>query len=101
MTGFRWTDSTGATVELGEARAIEAEAAALTAKIDRLFREVDMLTGNAKEQKRREIGRAAERLDQLKADADRWNGHVERCAGSLQGNAAGDGLSGEDIRESS
>ena len=77
MTGFRWTDATGAEVELDEPSAIEAEAASLAADIDQLFREADTLTGDAKEEKRREIRKAKECLDRLKGDAERWNRHVE------------------------
>ena len=39
-------------------------------RVDWLFREVDLLTGEAKAQKRREIRKAIERLDHLKADAE-------------------------------
>lgn len=77
MSGFRWTDATGTTVELDEPHAIQAEAAELTMRVDRLFREVDLLTGEAKAQKRREIRKAMERLDHLRADAERWNSYVE------------------------
>ena len=87
MTGFLWTDATGAEVELDEPRAIEAEADVLAADIDRLFREVGTLTGEAKEESRREIRRTTERLDRLKGDAERWNRHVElearECANAL------------------
>ena len=72
-----WTDASGAEVELDEPRAIEAEAAALAADIDRLFREVGTLTGEGKEESRREIRKATERLDRLKGDAERWNRQVE------------------------
>ena len=48
LSGFRWTDATGTTVELDEPHAIQAEAAELTMRVDRLFREVDLLTGEAK-----------------------------------------------------
>ena len=77
MTGFRWTDATGSTVELYDPRAIQAEAAELTMRVDRLFREADLLTGEAKAQKRREIRKAMERLDHLRADAERWDSYVE------------------------
>lgn len=80
MTGFQWTDAFGATVALDGPRAIEAEAAELTAKTDQLFREVAMLSGEAKEQGRRELRRAAGRLNQLNRDAERWNTHVALAA---------------------
>lgn len=78
MTGFLWTDATGAEVELDEPSAMQAEVAELDTTIDRLFREVSMLTGEGKERKRRELHTALTRHNQLKMDIDRWNEHVEQ-----------------------
>lgn len=78
MTGFRWTDATGAEVELDEPSAMQAEVAELDTTLDRLFREVSMLTGEGKERKRRELHTALTRHNQLKMDIDRWNEHVEQ-----------------------
>ena len=80
MTGFKWTDGTGAEVELDGPRAMDAEKAELNTTIARLFREVGMLTGEGKERKRRELRSALIRRNQLKIDIDRWNEHVEQGA---------------------
>lgn len=80
MTGFQWTDATGAEVELDGPSAMEAEKAELRTTIDRLFREVSMLTGEGRERKRRELRTALIRRNQLKMDIDRWNEHVEQGA---------------------
>lgn len=77
MTSFQWIDASGVTLILDTSDQIQVEAGELAAKIDRLFREVDMLAGDAKDRKRREIHTAAARLDQLKADAKRWNDYIE------------------------
>ena len=78
MTGFRWTDATGAEVELDDPSAMQAEVAELETTINRLFREVSLLTGEGKEGKRHELRTALTRRNQLKADIDRWNKHVEQ-----------------------
>ena len=80
MTGFRWTDATGAEVELDGPSAMQAEVTELDTTIDRLFREVSMLTGDGEERKRRELRSALIRHNQLKMDIDRWNEHVEQGA---------------------
>ena len=80
MTGFLWTDATGAEVELDGPSAMQAELAELKTTIDLLFREVGMLKGEDKERKRRELRSALIHHNQLKMDIDRWNEHVEQGA---------------------
>lgn len=59
---------------------MQAEVAELDTTIDRLFREVGMLTGDGEKRKRRELRSAFIRHNQLKIDIDRWNEHVEQRA---------------------
>lgn len=77
MSEFRWTDASGASVILDQPDRIVGEATKIKSKIDRLFREAEMLAGLAKAQKQNELRVAFARLKQLKLDVERWNRHVE------------------------
>lgn len=73
MNSFEWTDRKGTVHHLDSPQLIEIEAEAISMEIDRALKDMASANTEEKASSRLEIGDRMVRLQQLNADAERWN----------------------------